>query len=131
MRESQRKIESCLNGHGVGTKLVNSDEGTRLRSLTSRHIHLTGRRMAIEIRSVLDKIVGIGRIMENFQRKLLLLACKKATDAIVLMKHSVYTNQLDEKCRLYNMHIDNLLNLTRARMTMLDNMKYDRNCSVH
>lgn len=34
--------------------------------------------MAIEIRSVLDKIIGIGRIMENFQRKLLLLACKKA-----------------------------------------------------
>lgn len=40
------------------------------------------------------------------------------------MKHSVYTNQLDEKCRLYNMHIDNLLNLTKARMNMLDNMKY-------
>lgn len=39
------------------------------------------------------------------------------------MKHTIYTNQLDEKCRLYNMHIDNLLNLTRNRMNMLDNMK--------
>ena len=76
MRESQRNIEGYLARHGVGTKLVNSDEGTYLIAYAS--LTNVGRRMAIEIRSILDKIIGIGRIMENFQRKLLLLACKKA-----------------------------------------------------
>lgn len=77
MRESQRNIERLIAPHGVGTKLVNSDEGNGRVIIKLACLNSLGRRMAIEIRSILDKIIGIGKIMENFQRKLLLLACKK------------------------------------------------------
>jgi hypothetical protein len=37
-----------------------------------------------------------------------------------MMRSAQVTNNLDEKIRLYNMHLDNLTNLTNQRMDMFE-----------
>jgi hypothetical protein len=102
--------------------------------LTSR----AGKALAAELKSVLEKLMAIAKIMESYQRKLLQLACKKvwplvkpsvdnpvqAGEAITMMKNTSHGNQLQEKFRLYNMHIDNLLNLTATRMEIFEQTRY-------
>jgi hypothetical protein len=85
--------------------------------------------LAQELKTVLERIMGIARIMENYQRKLLVLACTKASQITTIMKQASVTNNLDEKRRLYNMHLDNLTALTEQRMQVLDNLRYRRSHS--
>jgi hypothetical protein len=127
IHESQREVENVLRNYKMGTRLT-GDNGIlisrfhRISDLTRSSV--PGKKLVHELKNILERIMSIAKIMENFQRKLLLLACKKASDVITVLKNSHHNNQWNDKEKLYNMHMDNLLNLAGTRMDILEQQKY-------
>ncbi len=55
--------------------------------------YFSGKKLVHELKNILERIMNIAKIMENFQRKLLLLACKKASDITNVLKNTQQNNQ--------------------------------------
>merc|ERR1712100_403890 len=108
LQQHERALNGALARHEPGTMLKGD----------------LGKAVAYEIKTLLNGMVEVARLMEIQQKKLVFLACEKARQITTIVGRTSHDHNLDEKFRLLRLHSDALNQLCKQRLAVLEEVGY-------